>query len=403
MYRLIDLILETGVFNKYAGSNPNITWDDIINNPQLNWDPFYVSMNPNISWEIIIENLDYPWRMDVITKHVPWNFIIEHPNIEWDWINISYTAPWEIIYKYHNDPSFKWCWNHISINYNIAWKIIVDNPNLPWNWRSLSSNKNLTFENFLFVAERETLCWGYISRHKNTTWQNIMDNLDNPLCHWDWDFISDNPNVTWEIFISNINNPKCHWNLEIISERGDFSPCKIYSVLGLTPRFCIISDTLLDFIKKNPHLEHDWINISFNAPLNYIYENNTMPWNWNNVAVRFDVSFDDACMLAKKYNIDECQLSRNRNISVKIIKDNPTIKWNYSMICNNKMDQPYYITKLYNKALAKKTSNSIFNELISTVCHPSRPIENYMSTNDVEGHTLAGFSRSELEELSAIN
>lgn len=43
-------------------SNPNITWEDICNNPNIKWNYTALSHNPNITWDIICENPDKPWN-----------------------------------------------------------------------------------------------------------------------------------------------------------------------------------------------------------------------------------------------------------------------------------------------------------------------------------------------------
>ena len=45
----------------YISCNPNITWEIIRDNPDKPWDWYSISMNPNITWEIIRDNPDKRW------------------------------------------------------------------------------------------------------------------------------------------------------------------------------------------------------------------------------------------------------------------------------------------------------------------------------------------------------
>ena len=52
--------------------NPNITWDMIINNSDINWDwKNGISLNPNIIWDDIYSTYDSRWS---------WDNLISHPN-----------------------------------------------------------------------------------------------------------------------------------------------------------------------------------------------------------------------------------------------------------------------------------------------------------------------------------
>jgi hypothetical protein len=79
-------------------SHPSITWDYIVNNPELPWAWEGISMNPNITWAIIEAHPEKPW-----------------------------------------------CWNYISYNPNITWSIIEAHPELPWHLENMILNPNLTW------------------------------------------------------------------------------------------------------------------------------------------------------------------------------------------------------------------------------------------------------------------
>lgn len=71
----------------------DIDWNKIklldINN--IDW--YKLSSNPNITWEIILNNLNKPWNWVEVSKN----------------INIT----WEIV---HKNPDKKWCWSNLLNN-----------------------------------------------------------------------------------------------------------------------------------------------------------------------------------------------------------------------------------------------------------------------------------------------
>jgi hypothetical protein len=90
----------------YISLNPNITWNIIQANPDIQWDWLNISQNLNISLHIILSNPDKPWN---------WNNISKNPNLFK--INISkvvreYFAQKTILKYWRNaicNPEYKIC------------------------------------------------------------------------------------------------------------------------------------------------------------------------------------------------------------------------------------------------------------------------------------------------------
>ena len=49
--------------------NPNITWEIIKQNPDKDWNYYYLSMNPNITWDIIKANTDKDWNYSLLFQN----------------------------------------------------------------------------------------------------------------------------------------------------------------------------------------------------------------------------------------------------------------------------------------------------------------------------------------------
>jgi hypothetical protein len=87
-----------------ASSNPNITWDIVISNPEFPWDFISLSTNPNITWKIVRDN--------------PTTF---SSNKEESVKKFLYLC----VSKFTED---------------LTWKDVIDNPDFPWDFLGLSSN-----------------------------------------------------------------------------------------------------------------------------------------------------------------------------------------------------------------------------------------------------------------------
>ena len=160
----------------YISLNPNITLDIVFNNPTYNWEYIYIiqnkniklddvkkylpilekknnfiidflSINENITWEQVIQNPQIKWSYDLLTsnKNITLNIIKANPDKNWNFSylcrNLSIT--WDDIVS---NPQINWDWSFISSHPNITWKIIQSNPNNPWCWACVCYNPNITLE-----------------------------------------------------------------------------------------------------------------------------------------------------------------------------------------------------------------------------------------------------------------
>ena len=89
----------------------------VLDNPQINWDYWYLSSNPNITWEIVKNNPEQEWDYEQFSVN---------PNITWD------------IVKFNDH--LDWNYYRVSCNPNITWEIIQNNPQIDWNSSILSRN-----------------------------------------------------------------------------------------------------------------------------------------------------------------------------------------------------------------------------------------------------------------------
>lgn len=125
-----------------------ITWEDVIDNPYLNWEENYyedLSDHKNISFDIIFSNPDKPWDHYSMSMHpdLTWEIIKNHPEINWE-------------------PSL------VSKHSNITWDIIKNNPDYPWDIDCVLENPNITWRiaKELIDKHGQTLDYQWIHRNE---------------------------------------------------------------------------------------------------------------------------------------------------------------------------------------------------------------------------------------------
>ena len=90
-----------------------------IENSNIPWDWYGLSMNPIITWEIVRAHPD---------KHWDWYWLSQNPNITWDIVRAN--------------PDKPWSWYGLTKNPNITWDIVRANLEKPWSWFWLSQNSS---------------------------------------------------------------------------------------------------------------------------------------------------------------------------------------------------------------------------------------------------------------------
>ena len=126
----------------HVSINPNIKWDDVFNNLNLNWNWHLIASHKNITWKIIKENYiifaDY-WADVSGNPNITWKIVQE--NSKYPWVSFSLSMnpniTFEIIEKY---PNYNWHPHGLSDNPNITFEMIKKYKNIKWKWAILSRN-----------------------------------------------------------------------------------------------------------------------------------------------------------------------------------------------------------------------------------------------------------------------
>jgi hypothetical protein len=163
----------------YISLNPNITMNNVINNPQHNWEYIFIIQNKNIKLEDIKKYLSIFEKKN--------NFLI-------DFLSLNENITWEQVVQ---NPEIKWSYDFLSSNKNITLDIIKANPDKNWNFNCLSRNLSITWDDIVSNSQINW-DWTFISSHPNITWKIIQENSNYPWC---WSCVCYNPNITFEIIL----------------------------------------------------------------------------------------------------------------------------------------------------------------------------------------------------------
>jgi len=122
----------------------------------INWT--YISENPNLSWNAIKNNMDLEWDWLHITKHKCINM--------------------KIINEYERDVP----WRRITIteNPNITYDDIKKNPSLYWSWGILYSNSNINIDILIERKIKDVNSHRYISSNLSRNTNLTIDIIKRP-------------------------------------------------------------------------------------------------------------------------------------------------------------------------------------------------------------------------------
>lgn len=248
-------------------------------------------------------------------------------------------------------------------------KLLETFPNKPWSLYTLAENPNLTIEYMLPYLEREigdskmwiwqglllnpNLTIQHVLNNENsanpqhTIWRYVSQNLgiklcdieDHPELPWDWEFVARNPNIT----------------LEFIFKYQDKFKETNYMNLGGTKHITIQDIKTYPAIfwnkltlSNNPNLTLDFVLDDVGDLNNY--------WNWINIMKCPNIKVQDVLKFNKDhpnvfknvYSDIMSGLSANTTITIDIVRENFTHKWNWREISKNPvftLDEIYELTK----------------------------------------------------------
>lgn len=174
-------------------SNPNITWEIILQHYKNPWEWYMVYTFQDLTWDILKLYIDKNWNWELISRHP--NILLEHavqyPDKSWDWelLQQDLDAPWDALKQV---PDKHKRWDLISQNNTITWDIVSNSFSNPWDWYQLSKHKCITWD--LITNPKYGFRPEWISLNPNITEEIVIKY--NLSYDWNWKSLSQNPNIS---------------------------------------------------------------------------------------------------------------------------------------------------------------------------------------------------------------
>lgn len=174
--------------------NPNITQYDVERNLDRNWDWFALAYNSNVNsitfamehpyfhWWPISRNPDVTWEeiVDNVNEELCWHSLSRNKNITIEIVKNNLNLPWdfdalsgnpnitiEIIMKPENEfLKSRWNWTILSANPNTTYDIVKKYDDQPWDWCALSTNSSMAKLIVLHQLDEygiKKINWGHFS------------------------------------------------------------------------------------------------------------------------------------------------------------------------------------------------------------------------------------------------
>jgi hypothetical protein len=269
--------------------------------------------------------------------------------MEKDLIDEYFCEEWQTHF-FNTITKYPICWERLGANRNITMKIIKDNIGKPWLLSSICNNRNITIE---FLREYEnkelhgqTLDWNVLSSNRRLTLDMLRAFPDK---RWDWKQISDNYCLTIEWLIEFPDKP---WNWKDITKHRNITVEHIQQYPNfpwVTEELCWNKNMTLELALEN-HIKWSWNKIEWNIlcfnnnlPIEIILEKQNMtvfdkdgkyitPWKWNWLSKNKHLT-----MKIVKNNLDKnwnwYDITLNANISLDDILANPDYPWDLNVLC----------------------------------------------------------------------
>jgi hypothetical protein len=190
------------IIDTYISFNPNITLDIVFDNPQFNWEYNFIIQNKNIKLDDIKKYLPKLEKKNnflidflSLNENVTWEYVVQNPQIKWsyDFLTSNKNITLNIIKA---NPDKNWNFNYLSRNLSITWNDIVSNPEINWDWDFISSHPNITWE-IIKSNLNNPWCWHCVCHNPNITFEII---LQSPLLKPHLFNFLENENISIKIF-----------------------------------------------------------------------------------------------------------------------------------------------------------------------------------------------------------
>jgi hypothetical protein len=305
-------------------SNLNITMDDIRLGIKYGWRWRYdqLSKNPNVTVDFVEKTIEN--NNPYLNGYWQFNELSKNPNITIDFVKKYYKKKSnevdELDLSKNSHEYFNF--NYLTNNSAISLQDMMDNPQLPWCKIALAKKPNVDFE---FVATQ--------LEEPNNAFQNKMI----------YESYLYNNNFTLNDVLNNSTKP---WNMELIT---------IHSKITLDDIYDHFDELKWDFyhLQKNPNATFQDV---FHHKLSKKMAENGKGWS-GMVRSEWSNSLFNRWSKIKMQDVLEhpelpweyALLSENSAITMQDVEENPDKPWNFEYLSRNPNLRIKYIEKWYKK------------------------------------------------------
>jgi len=148
----INELDEIGIFASYTALsyNPTLTEKRITNSSSITlwcWDA--LSANPAISFEFLRKHAGLTnWIVASKREFVTIKLLMNNQDIKWNWYMIS--MYWRNgLQQIVDNRNLPWDFDALSQNDNITWEMVRHHIDMPWNWTHISRKPDLTWRDVI--------------------------------------------------------------------------------------------------------------------------------------------------------------------------------------------------------------------------------------------------------------
>jgi len=261
-------------------------------------------------------------------------------------------------------PGYKWNFKNISKNTNLTEWFIIKNIDQNWNFDLLSENNNLKIETILEYPNKN---WNYYKITQNPT-VKINHIIDNPEKPWDMSYIYEHiADVDFvrlrkteylkykKSIIHNKNVPHHYFIVRI----NDFKKSYIYRMNQLNDTDIYYNEVFsnnrnigCDDIQENINMNIDWnygISRNKNITIDFVKNNPDKCWNYYYLLQNLEFKLDFVEKLIQTINIDWSSLSKHSNLTIEFIEKYIDKPLNFTFLSKNANITIDFIFKYKNK------------------------------------------------------
>jgi hypothetical protein len=169
-------------WNGWICENPNLTMEMVVSNPNIAWSGYHLSLNPNLTMDAInrFPNIfDHKWSWENISRHknITFDDVLANPDYPWDWNELS-SNPNVTMEDTNAYPEKPWVFRKLCSTKCPTMRFSFDGYDNGVSYNELSQK--------IQSEDTDIREWHAISHHKYLTMELITTNSDKP---WVWSSI----------------------------------------------------------------------------------------------------------------------------------------------------------------------------------------------------------------------